>query len=795
MSDFMHDRVVAAVGDLYDIGAEIGRGGMGVVYQARDVRLRRQIAIKVLPPELGYREDVKRRFLREAETAAQLSHAHIVPIYSVDERDGLVFFVMALVAGESVAARLARDRRPPIALVRRVLSEVADALAYAHSRGVVHRDIKPDNILLDRDTGRAMVTDFGIARAAEADGRLTVTGIAVGTPAYMSPEQALGEREVDGRSDIYSLGIVGYQMLAGAPPFTATNTPAMLMKHLSERPRPLAELRADVPPALAHVIERALAKSADDRWADAGAMRDALDADAPPAPRRSANGRAGADDADAGAARRSPLAVPPAGTWAPSVNLPNVPPPPLLAREDWRAMRRQQKDQWREQEKEWRDQWRYHRRGLREFGRGASLARYEARPLPERAMVFRRKFLGTAATLTFLGVINMGVSPDIPWVIFPAVGMGADLMSRWGSLRRAGLRFWDTVWGREQAALGAGETGSVDAVVRQRAPVPPAGGRERDAMSRPHAPQEITAPRDAVPRDVTPLATGSRSPARVRLLEVESRVAKLRKHAKVTAALAGTAIVSGSIGATWGIDPLAVPFALGGFGATIGMFDVLWRARKVRRSGVRLRDAFSRRWREAVARLDTRSRAARIADVAGELAAPEVLASVNGGAIRRAAEDRATILDIIDRLPATDRALIPDVIPTVNALVTRVAELATSLHNLATDVQPEMLAQLDARISAAKAEPANAPDRERKLVLLDRQRTTIADLLGRRSTLAGQLESAALVLENMRLDLLKLRSAGVQAAIDGVTSATQEARALSRDIGHVLDAAAEVRRL
>src|SRR5690606_26420660 len=154
----------------------------------------RSVAIKVLPPELAYDPAVRTRFTREAQTSAQLSHAHIVPIYDVGERDGLAYFVMALVTGGNLAALLAQLPRPPIEEVRRLLCEICDALAYAHQRGVVHRDIKPDNILLEGESGRAMVTDFGIARAMEAGGRLTATGIAVGTPAYMSPEQALGER-------------------------------------------------------------------------------------------------------------------------------------------------------------------------------------------------------------------------------------------------------------------------------------------------------------------------------------------------------------------------------------------------------------------------------------------------------------------------------------------------------------------------------------------------------------------------------------------------------------------------
>ena len=232
MTDVMHDRVVVAVGDLYDVREELGRGGMALVYRAIDRRLKRAVALKVLPPELAFREEVRRRFLREAETSAKLNYQNIVPIYSVDEKNGIVYLVMALVDGETLAARLSRAPRMSSDEIRRLLREVAGALAYAHARGVVHRDIKPENILIDRESGRAMVTDFGIARAAEGDAKLTVTGVAIGTPAYMSPEQALGETESDGRSDIYSLGVVGYLMLTGELPFKASNTPSMMMKHL-----------------------------------------------------------------------------------------------------------------------------------------------------------------------------------------------------------------------------------------------------------------------------------------------------------------------------------------------------------------------------------------------------------------------------------------------------------------------------------------------------------------------------------------------------------------------------------
>jgi serine/threonine protein kinase len=276
MTDPLRARITAALGAQYRIDDEIGRGGMSIVYRAQDLRLNRHVAVKVLPPDLALDQAVRSRFRREAQTSAQLSHPHIVPIYDVGEADGVVYFVMALVTGGNLGTHLELRPLRAIEEVRRVLSEVADALAYAHLRGVIHRDIKADNILLESEGGRCMVTDFGIARAMEGGARLTQTGIAVGTPTYMSPEQAVGDRHVDGRSDIYSLGVVGYQMLTGRVPFTAGNAMALLLKHVSERPQPILELRPETPRPLAEAVERALAKSADARWPTAAAFREAL---------------------------------------------------------------------------------------------------------------------------------------------------------------------------------------------------------------------------------------------------------------------------------------------------------------------------------------------------------------------------------------------------------------------------------------------------------------------------------------------------------------------------------------
>jgi serine/threonine protein kinase len=278
-SDDLGTHVANVLSANYELESEIGRGGMGIVYCARDKRLKREIAVKVLPPELSFRADIRQRFLREAETAAQLNHPNIVPIYTVEEKDNLVYFVMAYIKGDNLGQRL--QQHGPIAPVevRRILREVADALAYAHHRNVIHRDIKPDNIIIDEETGRAMVTDFGIARALtdSGDSRLTATGMAIGTPAYMSPEQSAGDQAIDGRSDLYSLGVVGYQMLCGQPPFVASNTPSMLVKHLSEKPIPVDERWPDLPPDLARAVMICLEKDPADRFPSAAAFAVALD--------------------------------------------------------------------------------------------------------------------------------------------------------------------------------------------------------------------------------------------------------------------------------------------------------------------------------------------------------------------------------------------------------------------------------------------------------------------------------------------------------------------------------------
>ena len=259
----------------YSIERELGRGGMGVVYLAREVRLDRLVALKVLPPALGAaRPELRERFLREARTSAKLSHPNIVPIFRADEIGGFVFFAMGYVEGETLSQRVRHSGpltpRDLIPIVR----EVAWALAYAHARGIVHRDVKPDNILLEHGTNRALVTDFGIAHVAQASA-LTQDGMVMGTAHYMSPEQAAGE-PVDGRSDLYSLGVVAYFALTGKMPFDAPTMNALLAMHLTQPPPPIAMVRAGMPRGLTTTIERCLAKDPVARFQTGEALAEAL---------------------------------------------------------------------------------------------------------------------------------------------------------------------------------------------------------------------------------------------------------------------------------------------------------------------------------------------------------------------------------------------------------------------------------------------------------------------------------------------------------------------------------------
>jgi hypothetical protein len=244
-----------ALAGRYALERELGRGGMGIVYLARDLRLERVVAIKLLPPERGA-APLRERFLREARTAARLSHPHIVPIHAVEDVGDFVFFVMSFVEGETLGARVRREGALKPHDAARILREVAWALAYAHGQGVVHRDVKPDNILLERASGRALVADFGIARSTDVQA-LSGEHELVGTPEYMSPEQASGEA-ADGRSDLYSLGVVGYYALTGRLPFTAASVAALLAQHVTKPCPPLTAPGASR--SLVSAIERCLAK-------------------------------------------------------------------------------------------------------------------------------------------------------------------------------------------------------------------------------------------------------------------------------------------------------------------------------------------------------------------------------------------------------------------------------------------------------------------------------------------------------------------------------------------------------
>jgi TolB-like protein/Tfp pilus assembly protein PilF len=275
MADVL-DRLRTALVERYTIDRELGRGGMATVYLAQDLKHHRSVAIKVLRPELAATLGPS-RFLREIQIAAGVNHPHILPLHDSGEADGFLYYVMPYAEGESLRVRLRREHQISISEALQIVRQVADGLSYAHSRGLVHRDVKPENILLEH--GHAVVADFGIARAVHAAGQtsITETGIAVGTPAYMSPEQASGTGTVDGRSDIYALGCVLYEMLAGEPPFTGPTVQAIVAKRLTEPVPQITSTRDTVPAAVQGVLERALARVPADRFATAEELVGALE--------------------------------------------------------------------------------------------------------------------------------------------------------------------------------------------------------------------------------------------------------------------------------------------------------------------------------------------------------------------------------------------------------------------------------------------------------------------------------------------------------------------------------------
>jgi len=603
-------RLTRALGTSYTLEGEIGRGGMGVVFNARDERLKRQVAVKVLPPDLAFREEIRLRFLREAETAARLSHPHIVPIHSVGEGpDGLVYFVMAYVDGESLGAKLKRRGRLPPDEARRIMLETADALGAAHAFGIIHRDVKPDNILLEGSRGRVVVTDFGIAKALSSttgSTTLTATGVAIGTPHYMSPEQAAGDREIDGRSDIYSLGVVAYQMLAGELPFQAPTVPGILMKQITERAPLVTDRRPEVPEDLAACVMRSLEKDPEDRWPTADALRRALEA-------RSATMHK---------PRRSSGPSPSRGVRAPAP----LAPPPFRGRGVGGAG------------------------GAGALDQRAQRARMRDRPRlapsgePEIVRELRSRFVTWASVCGSLFIIDVATGNHAPsWSLFvAAIWGGTALVPRY-------IRLWH------------------------------AGYSWRDVFARPPAPDAIEA----------------------RLAAVGSR-------------------------------PVELPRAT--------------------------------------------------TDEFGGHAEP----------IQQARSDRKAILRIVDRLPKSERKLLPDVVATADALLNRAEELARTLHAMSGSVDRGALARLEEKIQATKHQ-GDSTERNRQVGLLERQRQALTDLLTRRQLVADQLESCVLAMQNVRFDLLRLRSAGVAVALDDLTRATQQARALSRDVDHVIAAAGEIK--
>ncbi len=600
-------RLSQALGSSYTLEGEIGRGGMGVVYNARDERLKRRVAVKVLPPDLAFREEIRTRFLREAETAARLSHPHIVPIYSVGESpDGLVYFVMAYVDGEPLSAKLKRRGRLPPDEARRIMIETADALGAAHGVGIIHRDVKPDNILLEGSRGRVVVTDFGIAKALSSTtggATLTATGVAIGTPHYMSPEQAAGDREIDGRSDLYSLGVVSYQMLVGELPFHAPTVPGILMKQITERAPLVTDRRPDCPDDLAAAVMRCLEKDPEDRWSTAEVLRRALEARSATLHRpRSSAGRPG---------RGVPLPAPPQALPAPGRGAGRPP-----------------------------------------FGRPPR--RRERHPEPAQAVATagepvivretRAAFVRWASVSGSLLVLDIVTGNHVPsWSLFVAGIMAAfQVLPRY-------VRLWH------------------------------AGYSWRDVLARPVAPDAIEARLgDRRPRDLP--------------------------------------------------SPSSDEF--GG----------------------------------------------------------------NTAVVQQARSDRRAILMILDKLPGSERKLLPDVVATVDALLKRAEDLARMLHSMSGGVDRGAIARIEQKVATSEREP-QGPERDRQLGLLKQQRQALVDLFNRRRQVDEQLESCGLAMQNVRFDLLRLKSAGVAAVLGDLTNATQQARALSRDVDHAIAAAGEIRDL
>jgi serine/threonine protein kinase len=274
--DAIFEALKQSIGFQYRIERLLGRGGMGAVYLAHELALDRDVAIKVLPPDQAGAAELRERYRREARTAARLNHPNIVPLHTFGEVSGLVYFVMGFVRGESLGSRIARQGPIEPEEARALLAGICDALDYAHRHGVVHRDLKPDNILIDAESGAPMLTDFGIAKASFSDAQLTTAGQLIGTPLYMSPEQASGRADIGARSDLYSLGVLGYEILSGRLPFEAANPMDAISQRLIRDPTPLASTSPGLPPDLTLAVDRCLERDPANRWPDARSLREAL---------------------------------------------------------------------------------------------------------------------------------------------------------------------------------------------------------------------------------------------------------------------------------------------------------------------------------------------------------------------------------------------------------------------------------------------------------------------------------------------------------------------------------------
>jgi serine/threonine-protein kinase len=313
------ERLKDATVGRYEVLKELGRGGMAVVFLGFQKSLDRHVAVKVLLPILGYDPEIVERFMREARTQGKLDHPNIIQVYEIYNEGGLTFFTVPYISGESLRVYLRDEPTPPFEKVFRYLTQAADALAYAHRRGVVHRDVKPDNILLDKERDRVILTDFGIAKALAAETTLTTPGDLLGTPQYMSPEQGEGRQDLDGRADQYCLGLIGYEMLAGQRPFQADNLAELMYMHRFEEPTSIEELRPEAPRNLREAISRAISKDRDDRFPTMDAFLAALEG-----PWDVEEGERDRDD------RTEPM--PPPGADATTVRVPTPPATPRPSR-------------------------------------------------------------------------------------------------------------------------------------------------------------------------------------------------------------------------------------------------------------------------------------------------------------------------------------------------------------------------------------------------------------------------------------------------------------------------------